>query len=130
MTSENTLVALEALVEVLLAGHCVEDDVAFPVEELRSGLATGDSGSVIVCSDEEEALAAGRVSVHCDQGNTFGDRGIDLRSQHLSVGCGDENPGRVFADGAAKLLRLSLGVVARRADDLDGQVHLSGCAIE
>ena len=110
--AEDVHVALEALIEIGLAGHGEEDDVAMAVEGLDEGLAAEASELKIVGADEEEALGVGGVGVHGDDGDAGGDGGVNLGRHELGVGDGDEDAGGFFSDSGAEFLDLCGGVVS------------------
>ena len=74
---ESVFIAAQAVLQVRLVGHGEDDDVAFAVQFLRQSLTAGEARLIVICPDEEQALARGRVGIQGDDGNACGDGLVD-----------------------------------------------------
>ena len=68
---KDVLIALQALIQIGLAGHAEEDDIALSSEFVYHAMAAETTGLKIIGSDEVKAMAVGSVRVDGDDRDSW-----------------------------------------------------------
>ena len=129
---EGVFVALQALVQVGLAGHGEEHDVPLAVQFLHYTLSPEAPRRQVVGADEVEPMTVGRVGVDGQHRDIGGDSLVDLGLHEGRVRDGDENARRLAGDHRLKLLHLALWIEGVGAAHLGlhtvliGSLHQTG----
>src|SRR5256885_10394755 len=111
MSLEAFAVTIQTPIEVNLAGHSENHEVAFSVALFYDNLRPELSRLIVIGADIKQPLAVGRVGVHRNHRNSRLNGFIDFRGHELRIGRGNDDSCPVSCDCRSKSLHFCLRVI-------------------
>src|SRR6202790_5034322 len=120
---KRVFVSALTLLQIGLAGHGENNNIAFALKSLGQALPSGEAGLVVVGTDEKESLAGGRVRVDRDYGDARGHSLVNAVFQQSGIGNGQQDARGFLLHRLIQSVTLSLGIVGLRTHETDANLR-------